>query len=453
MLDSFPKDFLRGVAAASYQIEGAWNEDGKGPSVWDEFCRKPGAVWMGQTGNVACDHYHRFPEDIALMKTLGAKAYRLSISWPRVLPTGAGSSNPQGLDFYDRLIDSLLAAGVEPYITLFHWDYPYDLYCRGGWLNPCSSDWFADYTSLVVKRLSDRVSHWMTLNEPQVFLSAGHQEGRHAPGLRLDIRQVLLATHNTLLAHGKSVQAIRANAVKAPVIGFVPIGSVHFPATNQPADIEAARHEMFSVKRKDMWNASWFSDPIFFKHYPADGVTLYGADMPDVRPGDMDIIAQPLDFYGVNIYTGTRIRAGANGQPEQTGDAIGGARTAYNWTVSPESLYWGPRFLWERYKTPIIITENGMANVDWVGLDGKVHDPQRMDYLRRYLNELRRAITDGVDVRGYFYWSILDNFEWAVAYQQRFGIVHVDYSTQVRTPKESYYLYQRIIQENRVVLD
>ena len=288
-----------------------------------------------------------------------------------------------------------MAAGIEPYVTLFHWDYPYDLYCRGGWLNPYSSDWFADYTSLVVRQLSDRVSHWMTLNEPQVFLSAGHLEGRHAPGLQLDIHQVLQATHNTLLAHGKSVQAIRANAVKAPLVGFAPIGSVHFPASSQPADVEAARRAMFAVNKKNMWNVSWFSDPIFFKHYPADGLALYGTAMPQVKAGDMDIIAQPLDFYGVNIYTGTRIRAGANGEPELAGDPAGGPRTAYNWTVSPESLYWGPRFLWERYKTPIVITENGMANVDWVGLDNRVHDPQRMDYLRRYLGQLHRRSRKG----------------------------------------------------------
>ncbi len=449
--DNFSKDFVWGVAAASYQIEGAWNEDGKGPSVWDAFCRQPGAVWQGQTGDVACDHYHRFPEDVALIKALGAKAYRLSISWPRVLPGGTGPVNAKGLDFYDRLIDLLLENGVSPYVTLFHWDYPYELYCRGGWLNPYSPDWFADYTTLIVKKLSDRVVHWMTLNEPQVFLGLGHQEGRHAPGLKLPVSQVLLATHNALLAHGKSVQAIRAHAVKTPLVGFAPIGAVSFPASESPADVEAARKAMFSVTRKNCWNAAWFSDPIFFKQYPADGLALFGADAPVVGPNDMEIIGQPLDFYGVNIYTGTRISAGPDGSPVDAGDPMGGPRTAYDWTVSPESLYWGPRFLYERYQTPVFITENGMANVDWVSLDGKVHDPQRKDYLRRYLSELRRAIADGVDVRGYFHWSFLDNFEWAVAYQQRFGLIHVDYQTQKRTPKDSYYLYQQIIQENRVV--
>ena len=451
MSDKFPEGFVWGVAAASYQVEGAWNEDGKGPSVWDMFCRKPGAVWQGQTGDVACDHYHRYPEDVALIKALGAKAYRLSISWPRVLPTGTGTVNAKGLDFYDRLVDELLGAGIDPYITLFHWDYPYELYCRGGWLNPDSSDWFGDYTSVVVKKLSDRVSHWMTLNEPQVYLGAGHQDGRHAPGLQLDFHEVLQASHNSLLAHGKSVMAIRANAVQKPVIGFAPIGSVHFPASSAPADVEAARKQMFAVTKKNVWNVAWFSDPIFFKHYPADGVALYGAAVPEVKAGDMEIIGQPLDFYGVNIYTGVRIKAGDNGQPVEAGDPVGGPRNAYNWTVSPESLYWGPRFLWERYQTPIMITENGMANVDPVSLDGEVHDPQRMDYIRRYLTELRRAITDGADIRGYFYWSILDNFEWAVAYQQRFGIIHVDYTTQKRTPKDSYGLYQRIIAQNQVV--
>ena len=446
----FPKNFLWGVAAASYQVEGAWNEDGKGPSVWDEFCRKPDAVWMGQSGDVACDHYHRFAEDIALIKALGARAYRLSISWPRVLPAGTGPVNAKGLDFYDRLVDGLLAEGIDPYITLFHWDYPFDLYCRGGWLNPYSSDWFADYTSLIVKRLSDRVTNWMTLNEPQVFVGLGHQEGRHAPGLNLDFHQVLIVAHNALLAHGKSVQAIRANAVKTPRVGFAPIGAVSYPASNASADIEAARKQMFSITQKNMWNVSWFSDPIFFKKYPEDGVALFGAAMPNVRSGDMEIIGQPVDFYGVNIYHGTCIQAGANGKAQTVADPVGGPRTAYEWPVTPESLYWGPRFLWERYKTPIYITENGMANIDWVAVDGKVHDPQRMDYLNRYLSELQRSIKDGVDVRGYFHWSILDNFEWAVAYQQRFGIIHVDFSTQKRTPKDSYYLYQQIIKENEL---
>ena len=451
MSGEFPENFVWGVAAASYQVEGAWNEDGKGLSVWDEFCRKSGAVWLGQNGNEACDHYHRYPEDIALIKALGAHAYRLSISWPRVIPDGTGSVNPKGMDFYDRLIDNLLEEGITPYVTLFHWDYPHGLYLRGGWLNPYSSNWFEDYTTIIVKRLSDRVTNWMTLNEPQVFLGLGHQEGRHAPGLTLDIPQVLIATHNALLAHGKSVQAIRANALKEPRIGFAPIGGVHLPISNTPADIEAARQKMFAVDRKDMWNVSWFSDPIFFKQYPEDGVALFGKSMPNIRSEDMDIIGQPIDFYGVNIYTGNLVQAGPDGVPQAVEDPVGGPRTGYYWTVVPESLYWGPRFLWERYKTPIVITENGMANVDWVGLDGKVHDPQRIDYLRRYLKELQRAIQDGVDVRGYFHWSILDNFEWAVAYQQRFGMVHVDFNTQKRTPKDSYYLYQQIIRENGLV--
>ena len=450
MSREFPENFLWGVAAASYQVEGAWDEDGKGLSIWDEFCRKHGAVWMSQSGNVACDHYHRYPEDIALIKALGAHAYRLSISWPRVLPAGTGAVNAKGLEFYDRLVDNLLEEGIIPYITLFHWDYPFDLYCRGGWLNPYSSDWFADYTSLIVKKLSDRVTNWITLNEPQVFVGLGHQEGRHAPGLTLDLHQVLITAHNALLAHGKSVQAIRANAVKTPRVGFAPIGAVYFPDSGSSADIEAARQQMFAIDHKNMWNVSWFSDPIFLKKYPEDGVALFGDAMPNVRSGDMDIIGQPLDFYGVNIYHGIRIKAGSDGKPQVVSDPVGGPRTAYEWPVSPESLYWGPRFLWERYKTPIYITENGMANVDWVALDGKVHDPQRVDYIRRYLGELQRVIQDGVDVRGYFHWSILDNFEWAVAYQQRFGIVYVDFSTQKRTPKDSYYLYQQIIKENHL---
>ena len=366
MSREFPENFLWGVAAASYQVEGAWDEDGKGLSIWDEFCRKPGAVWMSQSGNVACDHYHRYPEDIALIKALGAHAYRLSISWPRVLPAGTGAVNAKGLEFYDRLVDNLLEEGIIPYITLFHWDYPFDLYCRGGWLNPYSSDWFADYTSLIVKKLSDRVTNWITLNEPQVFVGLGRPEGRHAPGLTLDLRQVLITAHNALLAHGKSVQAIRANAVKIPRVGFAPIGAVYFPDSGSSADIEAARQQMFAIDHKNMWNVSWFSDPIFLKKYPEDGVALFGDAMPNVRSGDMDIISQPLDFYGVNIYHGIRIKAGSDGKPQVVSDPVGGPRTAYEWPVSPDRCTGDRVFYGKGIKPRYISPKTGWRM--WIGL-------------------------------------------------------------------------------------
>jgi len=448
---SFPKDFVWGAATASYQIEGGAYEDGKGLSVWDMMCRQPGKVWEGNTGDVACDHYHRYQEDARLMGEIGLKGYRLSISWPRVLPEGVGATNPKGLAFYDRLIDALLENDVQPWVTLFHWDYPYALYLRGGWLNPDSSDWFAEYTRVVIDKLSDRVCNWMTLNEPQVFIGAGHQGGRHAPGLQLGFSDVLLAAHNSLLAHGKAVQVIRANAKTKPAIGAAPVGITTIPATHRPEDIEAARMRMFSVWNKNCWNNTWFTDPMVLGKYPEDGIKLFSNDLPEIRDGDMEAICQPLDFYGASIYRGEVIRS-ASGGSECVRGPDGPALTTMEWRMTPEALYWGPRFFFERYKLPIVITENGMANCDWIHHDGKVHDPQRIDFIARYLSELRRAIGDGVVAKGYFLWTLMDNFEWTHGYKQRFGIIHVDYATGKRTLKDSAYWYKDVIASNGDIL-
>jgi beta-glucosidase len=447
---TFPKNFVWGAAAASYQVEGAAYEDGKGLSVWDMFCRKEGAIWHGQTGDVACDHYHRYREDVALMKELGLQAYRFSISWPRVLPHGTGAVNPQGLDFYDRLVDELLAAGIEPWITLFHWDYPYDLYCRGGWLNPYSSDWFADYTAVIADALSDRVTRWMTHNEPACFTGIGLQEGRHAPGDRLGFSQVLWATHNALLGHGKAAQVLRARGRRPLQIGLAHVGPTFFPASDQPADVAAARNATFTIlpTSRHVFNNSWWLDPICFGRYPEDGWQAFGADVPPVKDGDLKTINQPLDFLGVNIYQGVIMRAGADGRPEQTPFPVGMPQTAFRWNVTPDALYWGPRFLHERYKTPVIVTENGLSSMDWISLDGAVHDPQRIDFTQRYLLAYEAAINDGVDGRGYFHWSLTDNFEWAEGFKERFGLVYVDYPTQRRIPKDSAYWYREVIATN-----
>lgn len=442
---SFPGEFVWGAAAAAYQIEGAAYEDGKGLSVWDTFCRKPRAIWGGHTGDVACDHYHRWREDVAIMKSIGLQAYRLSLSWPRLLPEGVGKRNEKGLAFYDGLIDALLEANIQPYVTLFHWDYPHELFLRGGWLHPESSDWFAEYASLAAQKYGDRVKFWMTHNEPQVTIGNGHWETYQAPGIKLPFQDTLRAAHNLLLSHGKAVMALRANASQTLQIGFAPVGNVKFPATESKADIEAARRATFTIQDYHFWNNTWFSDPIFLKQYPEDGVKLYGKDMPTFDPRDLDIIAQPLDFYGVNIYFGDCVRAEADGQPASVEFAPGHPITTMGWNVSPEALRWGPRFLYERYGKPIYITENGMANTDWVARDGKVHDPQRIDFTARYLQQLRQAITDGAEVGGYFYWSIMDNFEWAHGYKQRFGLVHVDYTTQQRTLKDSALWYRDVI--------
>jgi beta-glucosidase len=444
----FPDGFTWGAAAASYQIEGAATEDGKGLSVWDMFCRQPGRVWEGHTGDIACDHYHRWKEDIAVMKAIGLQAYRLSVSWPRVIPAGTGAVNARGLEFYDRLVDGLLEAGIEPWVTLFHWDFPYELYLRGGWLNRESVDWFTEYAEVIVHKLSDRVSRWMTLNEPQCFLGLGLRDGIHAPGDKLGIKEVLTAAHHTLMAHGSAVQVIRAHAQKPPSIGWAPVGCAFVPATDSPADIAAARTATWSIREKNFWNNTWWADPVFLGHYPEDGLRVYGHDAPTVRPGDMELIRQPMDFYGVNIYSATKVRAGADGAPETVPLRPGHPHTLFLWKVMPDALYWAPRFLHERYHAPIVITENGLSNQDWVSLDGKVHDPQRIDFMERYLSELRRAHRDGVPVQGYFTWSIMDNFEWAEGFKQRFGIVYVDYETGKRTLKDSASWYREVIRTN-----
>lgn len=444
----FPSDFVWGTATASYQVEGAVADGGRVPSVWDMLCRKEGAIWQGQNGDTACDHYHRFREDVGLMKQLGLKAYRFSIAWPRVMPDGTGKANPKGLAFYDQLVDALVEAGITPYVTLFHWDYPYELYCRGGWLNADSPDWFADYTRVVVDRLSDRVQHWLTLNEPQCFVGLGHRDGVHAPGDKLGWTEVLRAAHHALLAHGKSVQAIRANARSKPEVGFAPIGTVAMPASDQPADIEAARFATLSILRKDLWNNTWFSDPVFKKCYPSDGLAMFGDAVPVIGANDMDIIGQPLDFYACNIYQAVTVRAGDDGKPVLVDRADGYPITAFQWAVVPDCLYWGPRFLWERYQKPIMITENGLSGLDWVSRDGAVHDPQRIDYTARHLEAFGRAGAEGVEIKGYFHWSLLDNFEWAEGYKHRFGLIHVDYETQKRTMKDSAHWYREVIASN-----
>ncbi len=444
----FPDKFLWGAATASYQVEGAARDDGRGPSVWDMFSRTSGKVYGGHTGDVACDHYHRWQEDIGIMQQLGLQGYRFSVAWPRIQPEGTGKPNPKGLDFYDKLVDGLLKANIVPYVTLFHWDLPYELHCRGGWLNREIADWFADYTRIVVGKLGDRVNHWMTLNEPQVFGVIGYRDGVHAPGEKYDVPEMLRLIHVILLAHGKSVQAIRAAGGSNSQIGWAHAGGVRIPASGDPADTGAAGRAMFSITKPDLWANTWWLDPVMRGTYPADGLKVYEKHMPVFPDGDMKIIRQKMDFLGCNIYHGQIIKAGPGGEPHVVPLPVGHPITAIKWPVTPESLYWGPRFFFERYNLPIYITENGLSNQDWVALDGKVHDPQRIDYTRRHLIELARAIQDGVDIDGYFHWSLLDNFEWAEGYKERFGLVYVDYPTGKRVLKDSAYWYSRTIGSN-----
>lgn len=444
---SFPESFMWGAAAASYQIEGSTQGiDGCGESVWDLFCKRPGSVRGGDTGFIACDHYRRYHEDVALMKEIGLQAYRLSVMWPRVMPQGTGRINQPGLDFYDRLIDALLAANITPWVTLFHWDYPAALLERGGWLNEDSPRWFEDYAQVIVHRLSDRVAHWFTLNEPACFIGLGHQAGTHAPGLQLAQPLIGRAWHHALLAHGRAVRVIREESRLAnPMVGFAPVVETCIPASEKPADIEAARQAMFGIRDTSLFKATWNLDPCLKQRYPDDGLVAWGQDGPVIQEGDLALIGQKLDFVGFNLYQSTLIRAGAQGEPEVVPYPTHHPRTAFGWPVTPEALYWAATFLYERYQHPVIVTENGLSLQDWVSVDGKVHDPNRIDFLTRYLRGLQRGVEEGVPILAYFQWSLIDNFEWAEGYQQRFGLIHVDYDTQKRTLKDSAGWYGEVI--------
>lgn len=446
----FAKDFVWGAATSSYQIEGTGRDSGKGQNIWDVFTKEPGRVYEGHTGDIACDHYHRFREDVAYMKELGLKGYRFSIDWSRVLPEGTGKVNEKGIDFYNALIDELLEQGIEPYITLYHWELPYEIYKRGGWMNPEIVEWFGQYARLVAERFSDRVKYFFTLNEPQCFVGLGFLQGCHAPGVKAPLRDTFEMAHNALKAHGRAVQMLRAYGKQNVQIGYAPTSGMCYPEKETPKDIEAARKALFALPN-DLsnwtWNVSWWSDPVILGKYPEEGMKKYEKYLPVITDEDMKLISQPIDFYGQNIYNGRCIRMGTDGRPEEVRRPAGFPKTATNWPVTPEALYWGPKFLYERYRKPIYITENGMACHDTVSQDGKVHDPNRIDFLARYLKNLKRAAEE-IDIRGYFQWSLMDNFEWDKGYAERFGIIYVDFETQERIWKDSAYWYRDLIRRN-----
>jgi beta-glucosidase len=441
----FPKDFKWGVASAAYQIEGAYNEDGKGLSIWDVYSGKDNHTAYNEDGKVACDHYHRVDEDIANMVELGIPYYRFSISWTRVLPDGVGAVNEKGLQFYSDLVDKLLANGIEPMVTLYHWDYPYELHKKGGWLNSDSSDWFLEYTKVVVDALSDRVSHWITINEPQCILGCGYFVGEHAPFQKASSGDQLIMGHNILLSHGKAARYIRQNAKKKPLISYAPIGPCYIPKNDSEEAIEVARQKTFSTRGPAFsFSISYWSDPIFFGDYPKELYEDFGDLVPKFTKEEKAIVTEPLDFYATNIYY-------SNGEVEgeyPVNRYQGCPETAMDWVVAPEVLYWSPKFLYERYGKPVLISENGMASNDWVCLDGKVHDLYRIDFVQRYLREYRRAAEAGVPLMGYIYWSIMDNFEWARGYSKRFGLIYVDYRTQQRIIKDSGYWFRDVIAGN-----
>ncbi len=445
---TFPENFLWGASSAAYQIEGAWNADGKKDSIWDHFSHEPGHIAHGETGDVACDHYHRFREDVALMKQIGLKSYRFSVSWPRVIPDGTGEVNEQGLQFYSDLVDALLEAGIEPLITLYHWDLPQALYEKGGWKNPESPAWFEAYARVIARRLSDRVRYFMTFNEPQIFIGLGLQIGAMAPFEQNDTDTMLAISRNFYLAHGQAVSALRQEARQPLKIGMAPTGDVYLPKSGTPEDVEEARRASFAVDAGAFTlGNSWWADPIFLGHFSEDAEALFGDRLPRFTPEEWALIAQPLDFYGFNVYQGTtHYPVPADGYPDYAYQ--GSPRTTLDWNVTPEVMYYAPKFLYERYHLPIMITENGMAGMDWVSLDGHVHDMQRMDFLHRYLLSLGKAIQDGIPVIGYHHWSIMDNLEWCRGYDPRFGMIYVDYRTQKRTLKDSALWYADVIRTN-----
>lgn len=438
----FSKNFIWGAATASYQIEGAWNEDGKVPGIWDVFCHEEGHIHNNSTGDIACDHYHHFKEDVKLMADLGLKAYRFSISWPRILSDINGSINQKGIDFYNQLIDELLKYNITPYVTLYHWDLPYFAYLRGGWLNPEISDWFETYTKVIAENFGDRVKNFITFNEPSVFVGCGMLEGSHAPGLKLGKRDLLNVGHNIHMAHGKAVRTLR-KLVPDAKIGITFAETPAIPVKD--SDSESAYNSQFHCSKENIvWSGAFWCDPIIFGKYPEQLLEECKDIFPEFTQEDMKLISQKIDFIGLNIYQGRYV--GDWKRPE------GMAHSELAWDIKPDSIYWGVKHYTKRYKLPVYITENGMSCHDWVSLDGKVHDPNRIDFLHRYLLSLRKAAEEGCDIRGYFQWSFMDNFEWASGYNPRFGMVFCDYQTLKRTPKDSAYWYKSVIESNGDIL-
>ena len=409
-----------------------------------------GYIIRNENGNVACDHYHRYREDVAIMKELGLKSYRFSVSWPRVMPEGYGTVNEKGLQFYIDLVNELTEAGIEPMVTLFHWNLPTAIYELGGWENPQVVDWFEQYTDVVTTALGKKVKYWMTFNEPQLFIGAGLNAGVFAPFEKKSTEALMRISKNVYLAHGKAVRIIRKNCQNS-IVGMAPTGEIVIPRDMNAESIERARKLSFSMKKESFTSSiTWWSDPIFFGKIPEDAQAIFGKCLPVLTEEEWEIVTEPLDFYGFNIYQGLEDLDST----EEYGPYAypGSPKTSMDWNVTPEVLYWSCRFLYERYGKPIMITENGMSSFDWVSLDGKVHDPNRIDFLHRYLRSIKDAVSEGIPVLGYQYWSIMDNFEWINGYDKRFGLVYVDYRTQKRTIKDSACWYRDVIATNGEIL-
>jgi beta-glucosidase len=440
----FPKDFQWGVASSAFQIEGAWNEDGKGESIWDRFNHTSGKIANGDHGDIACDHYHRYKEDIALLKELNVNSYRFSISWPRILPDGKGAVNQKGLDFYKRLIDLLLANDIKPFITLYHWDLPQKLEDEGGWLNRKMADYFADYAEIIFKEFNNKVPLWVTFNEPWVSAFLGYFHGDHAPGMK-NFGKALQAAHVLMLAHGKAVKRFRNSGISGE-IGIALNVTHNYPLDpSSEADIAAAKLSDGTMNR-------WFMDPILKRSYPADVVELYdkrGIDVSCLDKNDMESIGAPIDFMAFNYYFSDFICAEPGWGFKNMNRQLDIERTAMGWPVYPKGLYDHLIRTKNDYSIKsIYISENGAAYDDIVGKDGIVHDQNRIDYLKGHAEAMDTAIEAGVPLKGYYLWSVMDNFEWAHGYTKRFGIVHVNYDNQKRTIKDSGHWYRKVIQSN-----
>jgi len=433
----FPTDFLWGAASASAQVEGGYNCDGRTESIWD--VAPENKLKNGENCHTACDHFHRYKEDVAIMKKIGIKSYRFSISWSRVMPE-EGKINPLGIKFYSDLVDELISSEIEPIVTIYHWDLPVWLYKKGGWLNVMIADYFTEYTKVLVEALSDRVTYWITMNEPQCFIMNGYMQGVHAP-FKHKYLALSRLTKNCMFAHGDSVKTIRKYAKKTPKVGITMACGSFAPDKESDELIEQARKKSFGedgLKGIGLMSNRWWLDPIL-KGKPVSAYGVYST-----KQKDMERICQPLDFVGLNLYEPFNHAAWGRDGPAP----VGAARTSMGWTIDGRTMYWTLKFVYERYQLPIMITENGMADNDFECIDGGVHDPQRTDFIHRYLSQLKRAINENIPVIGYQHWSIMDNFEWAEGYGQRFGLIYIDYSTGNRIIKDSAWEYKKIIESN-----
>lgn len=448
----FREDFVWGAATSAYQIEGHSLADGGGASVWDTFCHTPGKTFEGNTGDIACDSYHRYLEDIALLKEMGLSAYRFSSSWARIDPRGDGTWNPGGLAYYDRVVDACLDAGITPWLTLYHWELPQALEDRGGWLNPETATAFARFAGMMAEHFKGRIGNYFTLNEPQCAIGLGYGTGAHAPGKQLDLAGQFTCWKHILMAHGEALRAVKKVDPSAQV-GIAATGRICYPETEKKADIEAARQAMFAGTEEG-WTFTYHMalDPICLGRFPECAGTALEPLVNAVTREELDRIHAVPDLLGYNMYNGWAVRADENGQPFYVPRYEGFPRTALKWPVTPEIMDWGVRFLGERYGLPAYITENGVSCNDKIFLDGRVHDPDRIDFLHRYLRCLKRAAEQGADIRGYFHWALMDNYEWNSGYSERLGLVFMDYPNLRRIPKDSAAWYRDVAATNGEIL-